>query len=62
MEMDKRKRNSIIWLAVLVIEAIILKFSKKPGIWFFIALPIIIAFALTEFVLDQPRPQKRKLK
>jgi hypothetical protein len=59
--MDKTTKNSIVWGGVLIIEAMILKLVKKSDIWFYIALPIIVGFILTEFVISMPvMPKKTK--
>lgn len=60
--MDRTQRNSLILGIVLLVEAVILKLAKKTNLWFFIALPIILAFVLIEFVLDKPKEKKRNLK
>lgn len=60
--MDKTTRNSLIWGGVLLSEAFILKLAKKSDIWFYIMLPIIIGFLLTELILPVPREKKRNLK
>lgn len=60
--MDKTARNSLVWGGVLIVEAMILRLSKKSEIWFYILLPIIIGFLLTELILPMPREKKRNLK
>lgn len=60
--MNKTTKNSLIWGGVLVIEAIILKLAKKSEIWFYIALPIIAGFVLTELIIPRPKKTKRNLK
>ncbi|MGE5677024.1 MAG: hypothetical protein ACM3ZR_03100 [Pseudomonadota bacterium] len=60
--MDKTARNSLIWGGVLIVEAMILRLAKKSEIWFYIMLPIIIGFLLTELILPMPREKKRNLK
>ncbi|HYE84339.1 MAG TPA: hypothetical protein VEG39_19510 [Clostridia bacterium] len=60
--MDKTTRNSLIWGGVLIIEAMILKLVKKSDLWFYVALPIIAAFLLTELVLPMPKKSRRNLK
>lgn len=60
--MDKTTQNSIIWGGVLLVEAIILRLAKKSDIWFYIALPIIAGFVLTELFVPMPRKTKRNLK
>jgi hypothetical protein len=60
--MDKAAKNSIIWGIVLVIEAVILKLVKRSDIWFYIALPIIAGFLLTELVVPMPKKTRRNLK
>lgn len=60
--MDKTKTNSLIWGIVLLIEALILKLAKKSEIWFYIALPIIAGFVLTEIIIPRPKKTKRNLK
>ncbi len=60
--MDKTTRNSLVWGGVLLIEAIILKLIKKSDVWFYITLPIIAGFVLTELVFPMPQKTKRNLK
>ena len=60
--MDKTTRNSLVWGGVLIVEAMILKLAKKSEIWFYIMLPIIAGFLLTELILPIPREKKRNLK
>ncbi|HWQ29546.1 MAG TPA: hypothetical protein VN549_01040 [Negativicutes bacterium] len=60
--MDKTTRNSLVWGGVLIVEAMILRLAKKSEIWFYILLPIIIGFLLTELILPMPREKKRNLK
>jgi len=64
--MDKTTKNSLIWGGVLLVEALILKLAKKSDLWFYIALPIIAGFLLTEFVvgiaIPMPKKTKRNLK
>jgi hypothetical protein len=60
--MDKTTKSSLVWGAVLLIEAVILKLMKKSNIWFYISLPIIAGFVLTELVIPMPRKTKRNLK
>lgn len=59
--MDKTAKNSLIWGGVLIAEALILKLAKKSEIWFYIMLPIIIGFFVTELILPMPKEQKRNL-
>ena len=59
--MDKTTRNSLIWGGVLIVEALILKLAKKSELWFYITLPIIAGFLLTEFLLSKPKKVRRKL-
>lgn len=61
-DMDKTTKNSLIWGGILLIEAVILKLIKKSDIWFYILLPIIAGFVLTEFVIPMPKKTKRNLK
>jgi len=60
--MDKTTKNSLIWGGVIIIEALILKLAKKSEIWFYITLPIIAGFLLTEIVIPRPKKTKRNLK
>jgi hypothetical protein len=60
--MDKTTKNSLVWGGVLLIEAIILKLIKKSDVWFYIALPIIAGFVITELVIPMPKKTKRNLK
>jgi len=60
--MDKTTKNSFIWGGVLLIEAIILKLNKKSELWFYITLPIIAGFILTELLIPMPQKTKRNLK
>jgi len=60
--MDKTARNSLVWGGVLLSEIFILKLAKKSEIWFYILLPIIIGFVLTELILPMPKEKKRNLK
>lgn len=60
--MDLMKRNSIIWIVVLLIEALILKLAKSMKLWIYIALPIVAGFAVTQFWKPQPPVKKRNLK
>lgn len=60
--MDLMKRNSIIWIVVLLIEALILKFAKSMKLWIYIALPIAAGFAATQFWKPQSPVKKRNLK
>lgn len=60
--MDRTTKNSIIWGVVLIIEAMILKLVKRSDIWFYIALPIIAGFLLTELVVPMPKKTRRNLK
>jgi hypothetical protein len=60
--MDKTTKNSLIWGGVLLIEAIILKLVKKSDLLFYILLPIIAGFVLTELVIPMPKKTKRNLK
>ena len=60
--MDKTMKNSLVWGGVLLIEAIILKLIKKSDVWFYITLPIIAGFVLTELVIPMPKKTSRNLK
>lgn len=60
--MDKTTENSLVWGGVLIIEAMILRLAKKSEIWFYIMLPIIVGFLLTELILPMPKEKKRNLK
>ncbi|KUO68680.1 MAG: hypothetical protein APF77_14850 [Clostridia bacterium BRH_c25] len=60
--MDKTAKNSLIWGGVLLVEAIILKLAKKSDVWFYIALPIIAGFVLTELLIPMPAKTKRNLR
>lgn len=60
--MDLVKRNSIIWIIVLLVEALILKLAKSMRLWIYIAIPIAAAFAVTQFWKPQPPVKKRNLK
>lgn len=60
--MDKTTRNSLVWGGVLIVEAMILRLAKKSEIWFYIMLPIIIGFLLTELIFPIPREKRRNLK
>lgn len=60
--MDKTTRNSMVWGGVLLSEIFILKLAKKSEIWFYVLLPIIIGFLLTELILPMPKEKKRNLK
>ncbi|HYE09462.1 MAG TPA: hypothetical protein VEF53_04730 [Patescibacteria group bacterium] len=60
--MDKTTKNTLVWGGVLLIEAIILKLIKKSDVWFYITLPIIAGFVLTELVLPMPKKSTRNLK
>lgn len=60
--MDKTTKNSLVWGCVLLIEAIILKLIKKSDVWFYITLPIIAGFVITELVIPMPKKTKRNLK
>lgn len=60
--MERTTKNSIIWGGVLVAEALVLKLVKKSDIWFYIALPIIAGFVLTEMIIPKPKKSKRNLK
>ncbi len=60
--MDKTTKNTLIWGGVLLIEAIILKLIKKSDVWFYITLPIIAGFVLTELVLPMPKKSSRNLR
>lgn len=60
--MDKTTRNSMVWGGVLLSEIFILKLAKKSEIWFYVLLPIIIGFVLTELILPMPKEKKRNLK
>ena len=55
--MDKRTKNSIIWAAVLLVEALILKFAKRMNLWIYVILPIVAGFILTEF--EMPKAEKK---
>ncbi len=59
--MDKSKKNSLIWGGVLLIEAVILRLAKRSELWFYIMLPIIAGFILTEFIIHIPVNEKRNL-
>lgn len=59
--MDKTTKNSLIWGGVLLIEAVILKLIRKSDVWFYISLPIIAGFALTELLIPMPHKAKRNL-
>lgn len=60
--MDKTTRNSMVWGGVLLSEIFILKLARKSEIWFYVLLPIIIGFVLTELILPMPKEKKRNLK
>lgn len=60
--MDKTTKDSLVWGGVLIAEALILKLAKKSEIWFYIMLPIIIGFLLTELIIPMPKEKKRNLK
>jgi hypothetical protein len=60
--MNSTNRNSIIWAVVLLIEAIILKFSKRMRLWIYIALPILAGFAAVEYFNRHPLPELIKPK
>ena len=48
--MSSTNRNSIIWVIVLLVEALILKFAKSMRLWIYIALPIVAGFAAMELL------------
>lgn len=60
--MDKTTKNSLVWGGVLLAEAFILKLVKKSDLWFYISLPIIAAFVITEFIIPMPQKPRRNLK
>ncbi|MDF2521554.1 MAG: hypothetical protein K0R84_2182 [Clostridia bacterium] len=60
--MDFNRRNSIVWIIVLLVEALILKLAKSIRLWIYIALPIIAGFAFTEFYKPKPPVKKRNLR
>lgn len=60
--MDKTAKNSILWGGILLLEAVILRLKKKSDLLFYISLPIIAGFILTEFVFAPPKKTKRNLK
>lgn len=60
--MDKTRKNTLVWGGVLLIEAVILKLAKRSEIWFYITLPIIAGFILTEFIFPIPKKTRRNLK
>ena len=60
--MNKTTKNSLVWGGVLLIEAIILKLNKRSEVWFYITLPIIAGFILTELVIPMPKKTKRNLR
>lgn len=60
--MNSTRRNSIIWVVVLLIEAIILKLAKNMRLWIYIILPITAGFAAVEFLNRHPLPELIKPK
>lgn len=60
--MDKTTKNSLIWGGVLIAEAFILRLAKKSELWFYVTLPIIAGFLLTEFFIPKQRKSSRNLK
>ena len=60
--MDKTTKKSLIWGGVILVEAFILKLVKKSDLWFYISLPIIAGFLITEFLIDIHQKPKRNLK
>ncbi|MDD3705755.1 MAG: hypothetical protein PHC45_06825 [Clostridiaceae bacterium] len=60
--MDKTTKKSLVWGVILIIEAFILKLVKKSDLLFYISLPIIAGFLITEFLIDMPQQPKRNLK
>ena len=60
--MDKTTKKSLIWGGVILVEAFILKLVKKSDLWFYISLPIIAGFLITEFLIVMPQKPKRNLK
>jgi len=60
--MDKTRKNTLVWGGVLLIEAVILKLVKRSELWFYITLPIIAGFLITEFIIPMPKKTKRNLK
>jgi membrane protein YdbS with pleckstrin-like domain len=52
--MNSISKNSIIWVIVLLVEAIILQFAKSMRLWIYIALPIIAGFAAMELLKQKP--------
>lgn len=59
--MNKTINNYIIWIIVLFLEWFILKIANSAHLWIFIAIPIIAAFAYTEYN-NQPAKNKRNLR
>lgn len=60
--MSHFKRNSIVWIIVLLVEALILKLAKSMRLWIYIVLPIAAGFAVTQFWKPQPQVKRRNLK
>lgn len=60
--MDKTTKKSLVWGVILIIEAFILKLVKKSDLLFYICLPIIAGFLITEFLIEMPQQPKRNLK
>lgn len=60
--MNTTTKNSIIWAVVLLVEAIILKFTKSMRLWIYIALPILAGFAAVELLKPKAAVKKRNLK
>ncbi|HPL98545.1 MAG TPA: hypothetical protein PLS45_01435 [Bacillota bacterium] len=60
--MDKTTKKSLIWGGVILVEAFILRLVKKSDLWFYISLPIIAGFLITEFLIEMPQKPKRNLK
>jgi membrane protein YdbS with pleckstrin-like domain len=52
--MNSISKNSIIWVIVLLVEAIILQFAKSMRLWIYVALPIIAGFAAMELLKQKP--------
>lgn len=59
--MDRVKKNSLIWAGVLLVEVIVLKLAKKSDLWFYILLPIIAGFIITEFLVSMSKTTGRNL-
>lgn len=60
--MDQTKKNSLIWICVIVIEAIILQLAKSMKLWIYVILPILGGFICSQLIIPKKKQSRRNLR